>query len=660
MPRKSLDDTIKDLKSRVSRMAADSEKLSAAEQKAAERAQRQADKAAARAEKAAAKEAREAARRVNIQEGIMETAGELWSYRTENDQREPSRKVVQGTLRVTTAVLVGEVMHLEVVLVRQEDNRIFRAPLEMVTMEKVPHWNAWFGATAGLSVNMTESQRLLLKDYVMSQDGAKAVSVQLARGGFVEEHGIFAALGHCVGHDGALVPQDDGGGFPLRCSDGSTRTFRTAAADGVPSPVIRTTVAPWPKEATEILRAYIDTMTAYQQDHSGAIAYGWAVASLFRHEIFAARRAFPHLYLYGRRLSGKSTLARCVMASCGLGDIPSESADSVKRNPKATRNLLGDVGCVPLWIDELRQDDGIEVVLNLLRSAYDGSGGRIAQRDGQTKVFPIRRSILLSGQHVVGSDAELRRYVLVDMREKKNDALYSAVTAGAETIQPAIVSLLTHRAALAPAILRYAEQYEQMLFAMGVTRAMVWPWGVALAGLRLAWSGANDELTPINALPIGAVEYAISRIKVVREGASAIQTFWQIMEVLDAASTPSNTGKNTWGRVIQVPDYSKNMVDKPQWVEEAKLEKGLVLAIWLGAAHSHVKQSAAKTRQSMHTVDALLREFADEPGYITSVDGVPLDAATPPRRCMLFSTDAPCIPRWVRDAAMKNGLAIPA
>lgn len=653
MPRKSLDDTIAELKSRVGDMAAAAEKLSVAESKAAERTRRH-------AEKAAAKEAREAARRRNIQEGVMETAGELWTYRTEDDQRTPSMKVVQGTLRVTTAVLVGEVMHLDVVLVRQEDHRIFRATLEMATMEKVAHWNAWFGATAGLSVNMTESQRLLLKDYVMSQDGAKAVSVQLARGGFIEEHGIFAALGHCVGHDGALVPQDDDGGFPLKCSDGGTRTFRAAAADGVPSPVIRTAVVPWLKEATGMLRSYIDSMTAYQQDHSGAIAYGWAVASLFRHEIFQARRAFPHLYLYGRRLSGKSTLARCIMTSCGLGDVPSESCDSVKRNPKATRNLLGDVGSVPLWIDELRQDDGIEVVLNLLRSAYDGSGGRVAQRDGQTKVFPIRRSIMLSGQHVVGADAELRRYVLVDMREKKNDALYQEITEGAESLRPAIVTLLSHRAALAPAIIRYAEQYERLLFSIGVTRAMVWPWGVALAGLRLAWSGENDELAPNNALPIGAIEYAISRIKVVREGANAIQTFWQILEVLDAASAPSNSGKNTWGRAINIPDYSKNLMDKPAWVEEAKLGKGLVLAIWLGAAHSHVKQSAAKTRQAMHTVDALLREFADEPGYITSVDGVPLDAATPPRRCMLFSTDAPCIPRWVRDAAMKNGQAIQA
>jgi predicted membrane metal-binding protein len=73
-----------------------------------------------------------------------------------------------------------------------------------------------------------------------------------------------------------------------------------------------------------------------------------------------------------------------------------------------------------------------------------------------------------------------------------------------------------------------------------------------------------------------------------------------------------------------------------------------------------IRARVSSVRQSIHTMDALLREFADEPGYIGTVDGVQLEAATPPRRCMLFKVDAPCIPRWVRDAALKNGQPISA
>lgn len=633
-----------------------------AKEERAEKAQEtKAAKAAERAEKAAAKaaekEAREAARRANQQDGIMESCGQLLVFREEHGERVPGRVVVAGTLRVTTAVDTNGTLTLEIIIVREEDKRVFRPMLEMMTMEREDKWNAWFGSTSGLAVNLSPLQRALLKEYVMAQDGAKAVAIQLLRAGFIEEHGIFVAHGHCIDAKGNLVPVDEDGGYPLVCSDGALRVFRLAPEAAIPAPTIKAATTPPAAESTAILKSFLDKMTAYQQDHSGSVAYGWAVASLFHADLLRERRCFPHLYLYGRRFSGKSTLAWCIMASFGMADVRPEAADSIKRNPKATRNLLGDTSGVPMWMDDVRNDDGVDILLNLLRLAFDGSAGRVARRDGQTTVFPVRRGIMVAGQQVIGSDAELRRYVLVDMRNKKNEALYQEVTSGAVAIQPAIVSLMCQRAAIRPAILRYAAQYEQLLFEMGVSREMCWPWGVAMAGLRVAWAGLDDNLAPQHAVPVGAMEYSVNRIKTVREGTSAIQSFWQILEVLDATATPPNSGRNSWGRVIKIPAYP-TVADKPGWVEKAGLEKTHVMAIWLGAAHSHVKKSATQVRQSIHTVDALLREFADEPGYLTTVDGVQLDANAPPRRCMLFSEGSPAIPPWVKDAALKNGQPI--
>lgn len=668
-------DPIKALKEKTANIkakrktVAEAEAAKEAKEKAKEEkaAQREAKKQAAEKEKLERavqrkleKEAREAARRSNQQDGVMEHLGELFTFRVENDDKVIGTRVVPGTLVVNTAVDCNGVMNLEVVIVRQEDKRTFKATLEMLTMEREDKWNAWFGATAGLCVNLSDRQRLLLKEFVMSQDGAKLVAIQLLRAGYIEEYGIFVAIGHCIDADGHLVPPEDDGGFTLKCSDGVVRVFRTAETTAIQSPTIKEAIAPPPDAATAALRAYLDHMNVYQGDHSGAAAYGWAVASIFHPEFLRERRCFPHLYLYGRRHSGKSTLAGCIMESFGMRDVRAEAADSVKRNPKATRNLLGDTSCVPMWLDDVRSDDGVEVVLNMLRLAFDGSGGRIARRDGQTTVFPVRRGIMVAGQHVIGSDAELRRYVLVDMRERKRDDLYHSITKGAQEIQPAILSLLCRRNHLKSLIIKFAHQYEDALFTLGIGRAMAWPWGIAMAGLRLAYSGDNTDLAPAQALPIGALEYAVSRVRTVREATGAIQTFWQILEVLDASSTPSNSGRHSWGRVISVGDYSHNPLEQPEWVAQAHLEKGIVTAIWLGAAHSHVKKSATGVRQSIHTMDALLREFADEPGYLGTVDGVQLESGQPPRRCMLFKIDAPCIPRWVRDATLKNGQPIPA
>lgn len=624
--------------------------------RAAFKAQKEQERAAREAAKQEAEQARQAKKRATQADGIMELNGELWTYRTEGHDQVPGTKLVSGTLRVLTSFKDDKTDRLayEVMVTRSHDQRPFKAVLPMATMEREDKFNAWWSEVAGTPVNMANRHRILLKDWIMGQDSAHEITIHMTKSGLLDDLGIYAARGHYVDAAGAVVGIDeDRGGHWCLCADGHRKRFKHGDIAG---PLITHPTVPTPADATAAFKTALAVMHGHLGDHSGSIAYGWAICNLFHADFIRERQCFPHLYLFGRKHSGKTTLARRVMAMFGMGDMTPESADSVKRNPKATRNLLSEVAGIPLFVDELRQDDGVEVILNLIRSSYDGSGGRIANKEGGTTSFKVKRGFLLTGQHIVGSDAEMRRYCLVDTSSNKDDSLFHAAGAAAESLGPAATSIICRRKVLAPAVVAQSARYEEALVAAGAPRSNVLPWAVALAGLRLLWSGNNADLSPAHGLPDGAMEYALKQILMRREDIAAITSFWGGLEVMESSGVP-NSGKACWARMLRVPDFTKNALDVPAWVQEAGLEPGIYLAIWLGGAHNHMVSFAAKNRRAIHTQDGILREFAGEPGYMGIHDGVVLDDATRPRRCIVFKADSTCIPAWLRAVASKDGLA---
>lgn len=574
---------------------------------------------------------------------VWESAGMLLRFFFDEKRKGHTEAITDCLLRVICAHEHDGELAWEIQIIRHGKETIKR-DLDAKTMESPERWNAW-ASNAQCCWNLSYDQRWALKRYIHGQPGAQRVIHSSSITGVHEKHGVVIATGHCIGHDGSVVPPDENGMFKLKCADGLQREFAIISTDSSQIPSLNL-INKDKNGARTDLRAYLSHLHSYLNHHGGAILLGWAAATVFaRRDLVQVRPGFPHAYVTGPKGSGKNVLGDSVYEVIGFKHVQGIDASSSR---VSVRNQLADTSAWPLWINEMDHRDGPIKLLSQIRAAFDGQASQIGRKEGGTISYPVRRGLMLSGQHVVGGDAELSRYIVIKLhKEKRDDARLPFVHASQQHAAAGWANLLTRRVALAKAIATYAVQYQTILKAIksrpdesgdnivvSIDDRQAWCWGIALAGLRAIWADEREGINPMDALPAGALVDVIRRASEAKELASHegyVGQFWAAVGALDGTGKLSNWHTSCWAKLVQHNGKER-------------------IAIAVNFLWSVIKPPRrAGGSGEEEKADSLVAEMKELGGF--HVGGHNVLMGNRQRRCCIFDVESECIPEWVRDAA---------
>ena len=508
----------------------------------------------------------------------------------------------------------------------------FRARLDAATMEDKKKWNAWASCIAMADWDLSTFDRRKLKTYLLHQTGAERVIHLVDTAGILSDHGIILCAGHSIDSTGGFIKPDDRGIFRLRCKDNVVRDFELPENATASVPRIDD-VSPSDDEARRSLRGFMGSLQTYLAHHGGSVALGWVAANAVRDELMAHRDAFPHLYLCGRHQAGKNVLGRVLYHVAGMGHVGCIDATSSK---VAIRNRLAELAGFPLWVNELDGTESSMRMLGQIRAAFDGQAQEVGVRDKTAnRMFQVKRGFILSGQHIIGSDAEMSRYCIIRLdARRRNDAALAEVHAEQKNAAAAFARLLGNRVRMANMIVTFAQQFYEVLSTLPthIDNRQAWCWSCCLAGLRYLWSAEGPDTNALEALPEGAMEDVLARAldaQLTRRSEGAIGQFWSIVESLDAQGRLNNSGSQKW-----VAPHTSN--------------GKTYTALWVAHLYQVVISMAPRAgfQQICPRVDSLMTEFQEEAGFVAAGKQVKLENA--PRQCAIFEQDSKCIPEWVK------------
>lgn len=371
------------------------------------------------------------------------------------------------------------------------------ADMHAETMEKTHLLNAWAsGKAGGMSWDLDDFSRVRVKELILNSKGAKEVVREIMAGGYLRDYGVIVGHNAGIDSDGKYVPADKDGSLPLMCKDGGVSRFKLA--DKGAAPVL---VKPEKdlNQARLDLAAYLEASAKNFGCFLPHITVGFFVAHAFRDDVYAPRRCFPHLYLFGRRQGGKDFAMGRAASLAGVGHISGSTIAG--STVKGLRSSLTSFAGWPFWVNDVRSDrKNAPELSDMVRTAFDGQGSVVATREGSTKDYTPRRAMAFTSEEIFGGDAERMRYVACYVDEKvqvrklapRADALMAKA-------QAAFVRLLQHRE-LGKHMAVWAQEYSVMLMEkFGSNERQAWCWGVALAGIRAAT--VSDSVSCEKAIP---------------------------------------------------------------------------------------------------------------------------------------------------------------
>lgn len=154
----------------------------------------------------------------------------------------------------------------------------------------------------------------------------------------------------------------------------------------------------------------------YKQN--GYMGICFFVAALFRDFIYGPLKEFPILSLTGQKGSGKSTMAKSIMAMFGIAPNPM-NIEAGSSTMKAMQRKFAQFKNAIVWIDEYKNEIDKKQV-GMLKGLYDGTGYERANtsQDNRTTSTPVTSSTIISGQDMPTVDPALMSRVLLGLFAK--------------------------------------------------------------------------------------------------------------------------------------------------------------------------------------------------------------------------------------------------
>lgn len=508
--------------------------------------------------------------------------------------------------------------------------------LNMDTLENERKLNAWASA-AGCCWNLDDDLRWELKKYLHAQPGARRVVFTPTVAGYHTEFGVWVMQGTVIDARGVgvnHVPGERSG--PVECADGVMREF-IAPPQATPVVDFMAPGATWNEWSHARLHSHAalgEYLAAHHENYghsAGALALGWMTAGLRRDAVLKRFLAFPILYVVAAAEEGKNTFVDMLMCVAGIpnGCIKVGTTTTIpglRDDATGTCNL-------PMWVDELRNDDECRKYESWMRGMFDAS------RQVMKGSAPVpKRPLVASGQEVFGSRAEHLRYVLIRLEKRTiNRAAYPKVKEKEAAANLAFTRMMASSVdeGWSNALCWCIERYKEMLYAAAaaadavVSDRQVFCWAVPLAGLVMALHPDpmqfSSSFSTHGIFPQEVFDEACRRMLDGTEQAleeSEAGRFWDLMEWLDSKGWLNNMKSSTWCKIVH-----RNKED--------------VLAVSL----NHLLFEAAKYPQGRTMRRQMLRqEFASNKDYRGWGDARLGDRI---KKCMFFTAATTSVPVWV-------------
>lgn len=163
-------------------------------------------------------------------------------------------------------------------------------------------------------------------------------------------------------------------------------------------------------------KSKVDLIVKNFKNEAIKICVGWIIANFFIEEINKKFRSFPFLFLVGRRMSGKTTLARWLSAFAG---VRSSGKSITGTTQVGMARYLAYYSSLPVWLDEYRNEQKSHNKDSFLRNVYDRQGsGKGTKMGTGTREEIIRGSILLSGEETPIDNALLTRSLVIRLSKR--------------------------------------------------------------------------------------------------------------------------------------------------------------------------------------------------------------------------------------------------
>ncbi len=538
------------------------------------------------------------------------------------------------------------------------DGDVKERDMDSKVLERPDLLNAW-ATDFGGCCNFEKDDMWALKKYMKNQPGWQHVVVTPSFSGYHPDYGVWITQDLAIDSDGVSHTLLAGGSTgDMMCLDGKVREF--LVPENVPSTPHVThygdpqDVFTWDAEGAQgrmDMHALVNGMRANLGHHGGAFALGWLVAQMVRDEVVEIESVFPHLYVFGARHSGKDTLCRWMTEIAGCGHVPAVSWSGGTSLPYL-RNHLSNVSGAPFWINEMRNDEHHKKLMGLIRSTFDNQQGGVSdKRSGTTKEFPVRRGMMLSGQSVLGEEAEFSRYVMVETF--KETIVHSELPQVEDNLPKARVAyarLMATRNIWSRGMRKVIEHYKRIFLRnladflpedahrqRDIELRQAQCWAVTLAGLAFAMLG--DPVGRLETRPEGVLD--ILSPSIIREAFN---------NALSAKNMSDDMGTRGqfWNVVASMNAEGKL---KTRWIAKCIYDGKPAYGIWL----SHLCIVVAReTRSEDYDQRLMLAELRDTSGFLNNGHNVQFgNSGVYP--AVIFRPDSDAIPAFAKRLAERGG-----
>lgn len=311
----------------------------------------------------------------SVEGDLIERNGAYWSRKFVEGE-EKIRRLSDFTLKLVNMFIdEKEGRKREVIVTRDDGYRSKPIMIDDVAMTKLPEFNVLIAcaADAYFCGNTTELKKIWKEIVVRKSPPTEVQLTDIV--GKVEEHNAWVFKNKLITESAKVIDPDKGGIFWLPGGKIGIRPKslvdegkNTSSRADIPNILTDLSL----DERDEILKGVIENLSKNLSDPGKALTMvAWSYATVYSNFLFDLNRGFPFLFLWGVNGQGKSTVAKWVTQDFfGVSGHGSTSVPNLKTGVGIQR-LAAYYSSIPVFIDEVRNDDATKSHLGEFRSYYD-------------------------------------------------------------------------------------------------------------------------------------------------------------------------------------------------------------------------------------------------------------------------------------------------